>query len=183
MLIRHVITKLPDRKDEHIINEKVRFREVRVVTNDGEQLGTMSSQEALKEAERRELDLVCVAPKAKPPVCKIMDYSKFRYEQQRKAREAKKKQKVIELKEIRLSPTIDIGDYNTKLSRGRKFLEKGDKLKVSLRFRGRMIVHKAQGLDVVKRYGADCADVATVEQPAKMEGRNITMVLNPITKK
>lgn len=154
-----------------------------VITQDGEQLGVKPRIEALKEAEKRGLDLVLVAPNAKPPVCRIMDYSKYRYEKQRKAREAKKNQKVVELKEIRLSPTIDIHDFETKLKNGRKFLVKGDRLKVTLRFRGRSIAFKDQGLAKINDFAAKCEDVATVEKKATFEGRSVFLILAPINKK
>ena len=124
-----------------MINEQIRDREVRLVGENGEQLGIMSSFDALKMAQERELDLVKIAPRAKPPVCKIIDYGKYRYEQVRKQKEARKKQKIIELKEVRLSPNIDVNDMNTKVTAARKFLEKGNKVKVTLRFRGREMAH------------------------------------------
>jgi len=167
------------KSNELPINESIRAREVLVITDDGEQLGTMNTSEAIDMAYEKDLDLVCVAPQGKPPVCKIMDYKKYKFEQQKKQKIAKKKQTVNQLKEIRLSPTIDIGDFNTKLNRGIKFLESGDKLKLSIRFRGRMITHKDLGRQVLERYAKAVAEIATVTQRAKMDGRNMFMVLEP----
>lgn len=163
-------------------NESIRAKEVLVITEAGEQLGLMNIDDALERAYDDDLDLVCVAPQAKPPVCKIMDYKKYKFEQQKKQRLAKKKQSQVQLKEIRLSPTIDIGDFNTKLNRGKKFLEAGDKLKLSIRFRGRMITHKELGREVMERYAKACEDIANITQRAKMDGRSMFMVLEPIKK-
>jgi len=154
-----------------------------VIADDGEKLGVMNTRSAMNLAFEKELDLVLVSPNSKPPVAKFMDYNKFKYEQQRKQREAKKNQKVQELKEIRLSPTIDIGDFNTKLKNGRKFLEHGDKLKLSIRFRGREMSYTSQGRDVIMRYVAGCEDLATVEQKPKQDGRNMFCTLAPIKDK
>lgn len=161
------------------VNENIRAREVRLIDANGDQLGIKSRQEALEIAETRNLDLVLVAPKAKPPVCRIMDYGKYRFEQQKKDKEARKKQKVINVKEVRLSPGIEEHDFNTKLRNARKFLEKGDKVKVSIRFRGRAITHKELGQKVLERFAEACKDIATVEQRAKMEGRSMFMMLAP----
>ncbi|MDE6376463.1 MAG: translation initiation factor IF-3, partial [Ligilactobacillus sp.] len=154
-----------------MVNEGIRARELRLIADDGSQLGVKSKQEALKLAEQANLDLVLVAPKAKPPVAKIMDYGKYRFELQKKQREARKKQKVINVKEVRLSPTIDTNDFNTKVKNARKFLTKGDKVKVSIRFKGRAITHKEIGREVLDRFAAETDDVATVESKAKMDGR------------
>ena len=162
-----------------MINEQIRDKEVRLIGENGEQLGIMSAKEAMKLAEEAELDLVKIAPTAKPPVCKIVDYGKFRYEQARKEKEAKKKQKVVEVKEIRLSPNIDVNDLNTKMNAARKFLAKGDKVKITLRFRGREMGHPEIGLDTMTRFAEYCAESAVVEKPAKMEGRNMLMFLAP----
>ncbi len=164
------------------INEKIRAREVMLIDADGEKRGIMGINEALDIAYDQDLDLVAVAPNAKPPVCKVMDYKKYKFEQQKKERLAKKNQVVNQMKEIRLSPVIDIGDFNTKLKRGQKFLENGDKLKLSIRFKGRMIVHKDLGRQVLERYAEACKEIATVTQRAKMDGRNMFMVLEPIKK-
>ncbi len=147
--------------------------------HNGEQLGVKSKAEALQIAERANLDVVLVAPNAKPPVARIMDYGKFRFEQQKKDREARKKQKVINIKEVRLSPTIDVNDFNTKLRNARKFLEKGDKVKASIRFKGRAITHKEIGQKVLDRLAEETADLATVEQKPKMDGRSMFLVLAP----
>ena len=160
-----------------MINEQIRDKEVRVVGEDGEQLGVMSSRDAMKLAEEAGLDLVKIAPTAKPPVCKIVDYGKFKYEQTRKEKEAKKKQKVIEIKEIRLSPNIDTNDLNTKINAARKFIAKGDKVKVTLRFRGREMAHMANSKHILDDFAEALADVATVDKAPKVEGRSMAMFL------
>ena len=162
---------------ELFINEQIRDKEVRVVGEDGEQLGIMSSKEAQKLADEAGLDLVKIAPTAKPPVCKIVDYGKYKYEQTRREKEAKKKQKVIEIKEIRLSPNIDTNDLNTKMNAARKFLSKGDKVKVTLRFRGREMAHMNSSKHILDDFAENLADVATVEKAPKVEGRSMTMFL------
>ncbi len=160
-----------------MINEQIRDREVRLVGSDGEQLGIMSARDAQKLADEAGLDLVKIAPTAKPPVCKIIDYGKYRYELARKEKEQKKKQKVVELKEIRMSPNIDSNDLNTKISAARKFLAKGNKVKVTLRFRGREMSHMAQSRHVLDDFAAALEDVSIVEKPAKQEGRTLSLVL------
>ena len=160
-----------------MINEQIRDKEVRVIGADGEQLGIMSSRDAFKLAQEAELDLVKIAPKAQPPVCKIIDYGKYRYEQARKDKEAKKKQKTIEVKEIRISPNIDTNDLNTKVNNAKKFISKGNKVKVTLRFRGREMTHVQQSKHILDDFAASLEDVASVEKPAKLEGRNMSMVL------
>lgn len=160
-----------------MINEQIRDKEVRVIGEDGEQLGIMSSKDALKLAREAELDLIKIAPTAKPPVCKIVDYGKYRYEQVRKEKEAKKKQKTIDIKEIRFSPNIDTNDLNTKINQARKFLTKGDKVKVSIRFRGRELAHTEIGIDILNNFAVQLEDVAVVEKPAKVEGRSMVMFL------
>ena len=162
-----------------MVNDGIRARELRLIDQNGEQLGVKSKAEALQIAERANLDVVLVAPNAKPPVARIMDYGKFRFEQQKKDREARKKQKVINIKEVRLSPTIDDNDFNTKLRNARKFLEKGDKVKASIRFKGRAITHKEIGQKVLDRLAEETADLATVEQKPKMDGRSMFLVLAP----
>ena len=159
------------------INEQIRDKEVRVISEDGEQLGIMSSKDAMKLAKEAGLDLIKIAPTAKPPVCKIIDYGKYRYEQARKEKEAKKKQKTIELKEIRLSPNIDTNDLNTKINSAKKFIEKGNKVKVTLRFRGREMAHMNQSKYILDDFAEALADVAVVEKAPKVEGRSIGMVL------
>ncbi len=162
-----------------MVNDGIRARELRLISQDGDQLGVKTKAEALKIAEQANLDVVLVAPTAKPPVARIMDYGKYRFEQQKKEREARKKQKVISVKEVRLSPTIDVNDFNTKLRNARKFLEKGDKVKASIRFKGRAITHKEIGQRVLDRLAEETVDVATVEQKAKMDGRSMFLVLAP----
>ena len=162
-----------------MVNDGIRARELRLIGKDSEQLGVKTKVEALQIAEEANLDLVLVAPTAKPPVARIMDYGKFRFETQKKEREARKKQKVINVKEVRLSPTIDINDFNTKLRNARKFLEKGDKVKASIRFKGRAITHKEIGQKVLDRLAKETADIATVEQKAKMDGRSMFLTLAP----
>ena len=164
---------------ELMINEQIRDKEVRLIDADGNQLGIMSAKEALKIAQEAELDLVKIAPMAKPPVCKIIDYGKYRYEQTRKEKEARKKQKVVELKEVRLSPNIESNDLNTKVNSARKFLTKGDKVKVTLRFRGREMAHVNESRHILDDFAEMLSDVASVEKAPKMEGRSITMVLGP----
>lgn len=161
------------------INEEIRAREVRLVGANGDQIGIKSRNEALEMAQTANLDLVMVAPNAKPPVCRIMDYGKYRYEQQKKEKEARKNQKVINIKEVRLSPTIEEHDFNTKLRNAIKFLEKGDKVKASIRFKGRAITHKEIGQRVLDRLAEQCAEVSVVEQKPKMEGRSMFIVLAP----
>ena len=162
---------------ELFINEQIRDKEVRVVGEDGAQLGIMSTKEAQKLADEAGLDLVKIAPTAKPPVCKIVDYGKYRYEQARREKEAKKKQKTVEVKEIRLSPNIDTNDLNTKMNAARKFLSKGDKVKVTLRFRGREMAHMANSKHILDDFAENLADVAIVEKAPKVEGRSMTMFL------
>ncbi|MGN0981884.1 MAG: translation initiation factor IF-3 [Candidatus Limivicinus sp.] len=163
----------------HQINEEILDKEVRLIGDQGEQLGIMSAQEALKIAVERELDLVKIAPGSNPPVCKVMDYGKFRFEQAKKEKEAKKNQRVIEIKEIRMSPGIGENDFNTKLKNGQKFLNDGDRVKVSVRFRGREMAHTEIGEQLLKDFAAKCADIATLDKNPKLEGRNMSMFLSP----
>ena len=162
---------------DFFINEQIRDREVRLIGEDGAQMGVMSIKEAMRLAREADLDLVKIAPNAKPPVCKIVDYGKFRYEQMRREKEAKKKQKVTEVKEIRLSPNIDMNDLNTKANMAKKFLTKGDKVKVSLRFRGREMAHVNVGKQILDSFYEKLADIAVVDKPAKLEGRSMVMFL------
>lgn len=162
---------------DYFINEQIRDKEVRVIGEDGEQLGIMSSRDAMKLAEEAGVDLVKIAPTAKPPVCRIVDYGKFRYEQTRKEKDAKKKQKVMEVKEIRLSPNIDTNDLNTKTNAARKFLSKGDKVKVTLRFRGREMAHMANSKHILDDFAEVLADIAVIDKAPKVEGRSMTMFL------
>ena len=163
----------------HQINEEILDKEVRLIGDGGEQLGIMSAAEALKIAEERELDLVKIAPGSNPPVCKIMDYGKFRFEQAKKEKEAKKNQRVIEIKEIRMSPGIDTNDFNTKLKNAQKFLNDGDRVKVSVRFRGREMAHTEIGADLLKDFAAKCAEIANMDKMPKLEGRSMSMFLSP----
>ncbi len=163
--------------NDYFINEQIRDREVRVIGADGEQLGVMSASEAIRLAEEAELDLVKIAPNATPPVCKIVDYGKFKYEQIRKEKDAKKKQKVVEIKEIRISPNIDTNDLNTKMSAARKFLAKGNRVKVTLRFRGREMAHMQDSKYILDDFAAALSDVAVVDKAPKVEGRTMTITL------
>lgn len=160
-----------------MINEQIRDKEVRLIGADGEQLGIMSAREAYKLAQEAELDLVKIAPGAKPPVCKIIDYGKYRYELARKEKEARKKQKTVELKEVRLSPNIDTNDLNTKMNAARKFISKGNKVKVTLRFRGREMTHVQASKHILDDFAEALADIAVVEKAPKLEGRSMGMVL------
>ena len=160
-----------------MINGQIRDKEVRVIGTNGKQLGVKSARDAQKLADEAELDLIKIAPKAQPPVCKIMDYGKFRYEQQKREKEAKKKQHVVETKEIRLSPNVEINDLKTKANNARKFIEKGDKVKVTLRFRGREMAHISSSAHVLDDFVKMLEDIAQVSKAAKLEGRNMTMFL------
>ena len=160
-----------------MINEQIRDREVRLIGEDGQLVGIMSSRDAYKMAQDAGLDLVKIAPKAQPPVCKIVDYGKYRYEQARKEKEAKKKQKTIDVKEVRLSPNIDKNDLNTKINQARKFLEHGDKVKVTLRFRGRELAHVEQSKVILDNFAEKLAEIAVIDKPAKFEGRSMIMFL------
>lgn len=161
------------------INEQIHDSELRIIGEDGAQLGVMSAQEALVLAEEKGLDLVKIAPNATPPVCRIMDYGKYRFEQAKKEKEARKNQRQVETKEIRLSLNIDVADFNTKAKHALRFLQDGNKVKVSIRFRGREMGHPEIGLDTMNRFAEACAEMAQVEKPAKMEGRNMLMFLAP----
>ena len=162
---------------EVLINEQIRVPEVRVISSTGEQLGIMTSEEALRKAEEQELDLIMIAPTAKPPVCRIVDYNKYRYEQSRREKDAKKKQKVVEVKEIRFSPNIDTNDLNTKSNNARKFLEKGNRVKVTLRFRGREMAHMSNSAHILTDFAEALSDIANIDKQPKVEGRNMTMFL------
>lgn len=166
-----------------IINKQIRAREVRLIGKNGEQIGVVSRDEALKIAEQDGLDLALVSPKAKPPVARVLDYGKYRYEQQKREQEQRRNQKVVNVKEIRLSPTIDDHDFDTKLRQGRRFIENGDKVKVVIRFRGRAITHKDIGREVLDRFAEGMQDVAIIESSARMEGRNMFIMLAPDTEK
>ena len=160
-----------------MINEQIRCKEVRVIGEEGQQLGVMTSKEAMNLAKKAGVDLVMVSPSANPPVCRIVDYGKFKYEQLRREKEAKKKQKVVEVKEVRLSPNIDVNDLNTKCNAARKFIEKGNKVKVSLRFRGREMAHVDTTKHILEDFAEKLSDVAVIEKAPKMEGRSMMMFL------
>ena len=162
---------------ELMINEQIRDREIRLIGEDGEQLGIMSARDAMKLAREANLDLVKIAPTAKPPVCKIIDYGKYRYEQARREKEARKKQKTIEVKEIRLSPNIDTNDLNTKVNQARKFVSGGNKVKVAVRFRGRELAHTAVGKTIREDFAQKLSDIAVIDKPAKLEGKSMVMFL------
>ena len=164
---------------EHQINEEIRDKEVRLISNDGEQLGIVAIQKAQEIAVEKGMDLVKIAPQAKPPVCKIMDYGKFRFEQAKREKEARKNQRVVEIKEIRLTPNIDNGDLNTKVKNACRFLKDGDKVKVSVRFRGREVTHSSLGQDLLHRFAELCSECSTVEKQPKLEGRQMLMFLAP----
>ena len=180
------ISRFDNRKPKQpddLVNERVRFKEVLVIDQNGDQLGEKSSREALDIAYDANLDLVCAAPNAKPPVCRIMDFGKYRFEQQKKAREMKKNSKVVTLKETQLSVTIDTHDKNVKLKRTLKWLEEGNKVKVAIRFRGRQLAHVDLGKKVIDDFVEECAEVGQIEKPAKLEGRTLTAILAPKKKK
>ncbi|WP_392486665.1 translation initiation factor IF-3 [Haloimpatiens sp. FM7315] len=168
-----------NKEKKYLINEDIRAKELRVITHDGEQLGVISSREALSIAEEKELDLVMIAPNAQPPVCKVMDYGKFIYEQSKKEKEAKKKQKVISIKEVRLSPNIEEHDLNVKANNARKFLLDENKVKVTVRFRGREADYSHIGRKILDDFYNLLEDVCTIEKKAKLEGRNMIMILSP----
>lgn len=171
------------KKDNIQINEEIRDKELRIIGSDGQQLGIMSAKDALNLAEQKNLDLVKIAPQSNPPVCKIMDYGKYRFEQAKREKEARKNQRVVDIKEVRLSLNIDTHDFNTKLNNALKFIKHGDKVKVSIRFRGREMGHPEIGLETMKRFADACSEVAVIEKPAKLEGRNMLMFLAPKTNK
>ncbi len=171
------------KSNELEINEQIRDKEIRLIGADGAQMGIMSPRDALKMAIDKDLDLVKVAPQAKPPVCKILDYGKYRFEMQKKEKEAKKNQKVVELKEIRLSLNIDTNDFNTKVNQAAKFLQQGHKLKVSIRFRGREMAHNSLGLDVHKRFAEALEGKAVIDKQPKLEGRSMMMFMSPVPNK
>lgn len=170
-------------KQELQINEEIRDREIRVIDADGAQLGIMTAAQALERAMSKNLDLVKIAPQAVPPVCKIMDYGKYRFEQSKREKEARKNQHVVDIKEIRLSLNIDTHDFETKLKHAAKFIAGGDKVKVSIRFRGREMGHPEIGYETMKRFAESCQEFANIEKPAKLEGRTMLMFLAPKTNK
>ena len=166
-------------KQELQINEEIRDKEIRVIDSEGGQLGIMSSAKALELAEAKNLDLVKIAPQAQPPVCKIMDYGKYRFEQAKREKEARKNQHIVDIKEVRLSLNIDTHDFNTKLNHTQKFIKSGDKVKVSIRFRGREMGHPELGTEIMNKFAEACQEFANVEKPAKLEGRSMIMFLAP----
>ncbi|MDO5398026.1 MAG: translation initiation factor IF-3 [bacterium] len=165
------------------INEQIRDNEVRVVSGNGEQLGVMSARAAQGLANERGMDLVKIAPQAKPPVCKIMDYGKYKFELAKREKENRRNQKIVNIKEVQLSPSIDTNDFNTKCRNAMKFLSKGDKVKVIVRFRGRELSHSEIGYTLLNRFAEQAKEAGTVEKPAKLEGRNMTMFLAPLSLK
>lgn len=166
----------------HQINEDIHDKEVRLISAQGEQLGVMSLAEAMGKANEAELDLVKISPNAVPPVCKLMDYGKFRFEQGKREKEARKNQHVVEIKEIRMSPGIDIGDFNVKLKNAQKFLTEGNRVKVSVRFRGREMAHTDIGRNLLDKFAEQCAEVAVLDKGAKLEGRHMSIFLSPKNK-
>lgn len=165
------------------MNEQIRARKVRLIDADGNQMGIVDVEEALKMADEAGLDLVEISPNAEPPVCKILDYGKYKYEQQKKAAEARKKQKTVDVKEVKIRPGIEDHDYNVKLRNARRFLEDGDKVKVTMRFRGREMAHQNIGMDVLVRMKEELADISKIEMDARLEGRQMIMVLAPEAQK
>ena len=170
-------------KQGHQINEEIRDKEVRLVSADGEQLGIMTAQEALSKAEEANLDLVKISPNAVPPVCKLMDYGKFKFEQTKREKEAKKNQRVVEIKEVRMSPGIDVNDFNVKLRNAQKFLADGDRVKVTVRFRGREMTHTEIGRDLLLKFAEQCSEVATMDKEPKLDGRHMSIFLSAKTAK
>ena len=167
------------KQPDELVNEKIRFKEVLVIDQNGDQMGVKSRNQAIDIAYNEGLDLVCVAPNAKPPVCRIMDFGKYRFEQQKKAKEMKRNSKVVAVKETQLSVTIDVHDKNVKLKRTLKWLEEGNKVKVAIRFRGRQLAHMDLGKKVIDDFVAECAEVGQIEKPAKLEGRTLTAIIAP----
>ena len=167
----------------HELNEEIKDKEIRLIGSQGEQLGIVSSAEALRIADEQGLDLVKISPQAVPPVCKLMNYGKFRFEQSKREKEAKKNQHVVEIKEIRMSPGIDVGDFNTKLKNAQKFIADGNRVKVSVRFRGREMAHTEIGKDLLDRFAEQCAETASLDKAAKLEGRMMSIFLSPKTGK
>ena len=166
-------------KQVHELNEAISDKEIRLIGPAGEQLGIMAPAQALRIAEEQNLDLVKISPQAKPPVCKLMNYGKFRFEQSKREKEARKNQHVVEIKEIRMSPGIDIGDFNTKLRNAQKFIADGNRVKVSVRFRGREMAHTDIGRDLLTKFAEQCVETANLDRPAKLEGRMMSIFLSP----
>jgi len=166
-------------KAVHELNEDIRDKEIRLIGDDGAQLGIMAPSEALRIADSKGLDLVKISPQATPPVCKLMNYGKFKFEQGKREKEARKNQHVVEIKEVRMSPGIDVGDFNTKLRNAQKFLAEGNRVKVSVRFRGREMAHTEIGRDLLMKFAEQCAETANLEKSAKLEGRMMSIFLSP----
>ena len=166
-------------KVQHQLNEEITDKEIRLIGENGEQLGIVSGEEALRTAEEQGLDLVKISPQATPPVCKLMNYGKYKFEQSKREKEARKNQHVVEIKEIRMSPGIDVGDFNTKLKNAQKFLSDGNRVKVSVRFRGREMAHTDIGRDLLERFAAECAETANLDKSPKLEGRMMSIFLSP----
>ena len=162
----------------HQINDEIRDREVRLISDTGEQLGIMSAREALAKAEEANLDLVKISPTANPPVCKLMDYGKFKFEQAKREKEARKNQRVVEIKEVRMSPGIDVNDFNVKLRNAQKFLAEGNRVKATVRFRGREMAHTDIGKKLLLKFAEDCGEVAVMDKEPKLDGRHMTMFLS-----
>ena len=170
---------LPIANTGHQINEDIRDKEIRLISESGEQLGIMSAQEALRVAEERNLDLVKISPTAVPPVCRLMDYGKYRFEQTKREKEARKNQRVVEIKEVRMSPSIDVNDFNVKLRNAQKFLSEGNRVKVTVRFRGREMAHTDIGQGLLLKFAEECQDVAVMDKQPKLEGRHMSIFLSP----
>ena len=162
----------------HQLNEEIRDKELRLIGNGGDQLGIMSAEEALRIADEQGLDLVKISPQANPPVCKLMDYGKYKFEQTKREKEARKNQHIVEIKEVRMSPSIDVNDFNVKLRNAQKFLAEGNRVKVTVRFRGREVTHSSIGLELLKRFAEQCSEFGTIEKQPKLEGRSMIMFLN-----
>ena len=162
-----------------LINDEIREKEVRVIDSDGSQLGILPLADALSKADAKNMDLVLIAPQAKPPACKIMDYGKYKFEQGKREKEAKKNQRIVNIKEVRITPSIDVHDFNTKVNQTVKFLKSGDKVKVTVRFRGRELHHTQLGMDLLTKFAEAITETGNVEKAAKLEGRNMTMVVAP----
>ena len=167
----------------HQINDEIRDREVRLISDTGEQLGIMSAREALAKAEEANLDLVKISPTANPPVCKLMDYGKFKFEQAKREKEARKNQRVVEIKEVRMSPGIDVNDFNVKLRNAQKFLAEGNRVKATVRFRGREMAHTNIGQELLLKFAQECGETAVMDKPPKLEGRHMSIFLSPKTNK
>jgi len=170
-------------QNDDLVNENIRFKEVLVIAPNGDSLGILTRNEALDKAYSYDLDLVCVAPKATPPVCKILDYGRYRFEQQKKAREAKKNQKVTEIKAVRLSPVIDVNDFNTKVKQATKWIADGNKVKIDMRFRGRMMTRQEVGKKIMNDFITELHEVASVDKQPQLEGNTMSCTLSPIKNK